>query len=81
MNILIKINYKSDSDSKLLQKASFPVNTYKFKQDPNKEAARVAYEWWKFVKREMSYRVRITEVTYNEGNDITELVRYCVGTV
>jgi hypothetical protein len=47
MNITIEIMYTSDYDSKLMQKGSFPVNNFHFKQKPEKEAARVAFEWWK----------------------------------
>jgi hypothetical protein len=47
MNITIQIMYTSDYDSKLMQKGSFPVNNFHFKQKPEKEAVRVAFEWWK----------------------------------
>lgn len=75
MNITIQIFYTSDYDSKLMQKASFPVNTYHFKQKPDQEAARVAFEWWKLIKHDLSYRVKIEKVIYNGENDITELIK------
>lgn len=73
MQISIRIIYRSDS--RLMQKASFPVNIKLFKEDPAKEAARLAYEWWKQIKKKMSYRAEIESVVYNEEIDITELVR------
>lgn len=75
MNINITIHYRSTSDSRLLQSGYFPVNSLEFKKDPNKEAARVAYEWWKLIKRDMSFQVIIDKVTYNEEHNITELVK------
>lgn len=75
MNITIQIMYTSDYDSKLMQKGSFPVNTYHYKQKPDKEATRVAFEWWKLIKHDLSYRVEIDEVIYNGEHDITELVK------
>ncbi|MCQ6281989.1 hypothetical protein [Bacillus sp. EB600] len=75
MNINIQIFYTSDLDSKTQQSASFPVNTYQFKRDPHKEAARVTFEWWKLIKKNMSYRVILEEVIYNGEHDITELVK------
>ena len=75
MNINIQIFYTSDLDSKIKQSASFPVNTYQFKRDPHKEAARVTFEWWKLIKKNMSYRVILEKVIYNGEHDITELVK------
>jgi hypothetical protein len=74
MNINIQLFYTSDLDSKIKQSASFPVFTYQFKCDPNKEAARVTFEWWKLIVN-MSYRVILEEVIYNGEHDITELVK------
>lgn len=58
-----------------MQGASFPINTYKFKRDPHKEAARVTFEWWKLIKHNMSYRVIVEAVIYNGEHDITDLVK------
>lgn len=75
MNITIEIHFKSDSDSKIMKRGSFPVNVSKFNKDQNREAARVAFEWWKQIKHENSYRIKIEKVTYDEINNITELVK------
>lgn len=75
MNINIQIHYISTYDSKMSQRGSFPVNVYQFRQNPNLEAARVAFTWWKLIKKDMSYKVAIERVTYNAENDITELVK------
>lgn len=75
MNIIIRIDYTSDLGSKMMKQASFPVNSYKYKQNDNNEAARVAFNWWKVIKHEMSYRAILEKVTYNGDNDITELVK------
>lgn len=72
MEISIRVIYQSDS--RLMQKASFSINIKNFKDDPDKEAARVAYEWWKQIKSDMSYRAKIVNVVYNEDIDITDRV-------
>lgn len=73
MQISIRIIYKGNA--RIMQKGIFPVNSYHFKQDPDQEAARIAHEWWKKIKKEMSYRAKIESVTYNEEIDITALVK------
>lgn len=75
MNIHIEIHYTSDLDSKIIQSASFPVNTYQFKREPYKEAARVTFEWWKLIRKNLSYRVKLQEVIYNAEHDITDQVK------
>lgn len=75
MKINIQIHYTSTYDSKMVQGGSFPVNAYQFKKDPDKEAARVALTWWKLIKKDLSYKVAIVEVTYNLEHDITALVK------
>lgn len=57
-----------------MQRGSLPVNMTQFKKDTNKEAARVAFEWIKQIRRE-AYVSEIVEVIYNDNHDITELVR------
>lgn len=76
MNVNIQIHYTSTYDSKMSQRGSFPVNAYQFRQNPNQEAARVAFIWWKLIKKDMSYKVAIERATYNAENDITELVKW-----
>jgi hypothetical protein len=65
MNIVIRIDYKA-SGNKAYQGGSFPLRGRKPEQ--------VALDWWKQIKREMSYRAELEKVTAN-GEDITELVQ------
>ncbi|WP_370225311.1 hypothetical protein [Cytobacillus sp.] len=54
----------------------FHVRDSEFKKDPNFAVAVVAYEWIQQQKRESGYRETIIEkVTWNEQNDITQIVR------
>lgn len=75
MKINIRFDYTSDIGSKMMKQASFQVNEYKFKLEPDQEAARVAFEWWKQIKHEMSYRAILESIIYNGDNDITKLVQ------
>lgn len=65
MNVTIEIHYTASS--KITQGASFPLHG----QKPEK----VALDWWKQIKREMSYRVELEKVIINGDQDITELVK------
>lgn len=73
MNIIIRIIYQG-SAAKLMQRGSFPVNTKRFKENADQEAARVAFEWLKQIKREMHVN-GIVEVVYDGEKNITELVK------
>lgn len=73
MTITIKIIYKG-YESRFLRRADFKVNSFEYEIDPNKEAAHVAYEWLKQIGRE-GHVSEIINVTYNETNDITEMVK------
>lgn len=59
---------------KNLQSGYFKVNILKYKNNPDEEAARVANEWFKKVKRDFIYDLELYKVKYNE-NDITEKVK------
>lgn len=61
--------------TKAFRQANFTVNTYRFKQDPNQESARVAYDWIKQLKRESEIS-GLNKVVWNEENDITDLVKH-----
>jgi hypothetical protein len=63
-NITIEIHYKGDS--KALRRGSFPLR--------GKNPERVAYEFWKSIKKEMPYPVVLEEVLA-AGEDVTDLVR------
>jgi hypothetical protein len=54
----------------------FHVRDSDLKKDPNFAVAVAAYEWIQQQKRETGQRDTIIEkVTWNENNDITEIVR------
>lgn len=54
----------------------FHVRDSEFNKDPNFAVAVVAYEWIQKQKRETGQRETIIEkVTWNEQNDITQIVR------
>jgi hypothetical protein len=62
--ITIEIHYRADS--KLMQRASFPLR--------GRRPERVAYEFWKSIKKEMPYPVVLEEVLA-AGEDLTDLVK------
>ncbi|WP_243355863.1 hypothetical protein [Bacillus litorisediminis] len=74
MEILIKLKL-SINDNRTALGGHFRVNYRNFKEDPNKEAARIAYKWILKINFEHGYTAKILNVTWNEENDITELVR------
>jgi hypothetical protein len=65
MNVLIQIHYISNG-IKVLQHGSFPLK--------GKKPEQVAYDWWRQLKRKMSYSGEL-EMVIADGEDITELVR------
>lgn len=73
MQILISLHYFANG-VKSLQSGYFKVNAKKFSDDPDQEATRVTYEWFKQVKREHIYEVTLHKALYNEI-DITEELR------
>lgn len=64
MNVVIEIHYKSDS--RALQTGTFPLRGRKPEQ--------VALDFWKQIKKEMSYRAELEKVIANGDQDITQLV-------
>jgi hypothetical protein len=64
LNVNIEIHYISES--KILQRGSFPLKGRKPEQ--------VALQFWKEIKREMPYAKEI-ELVRVDGEDITELVK------
>jgi len=73
MQIVIALHYYVN-DVKTLQQGEFRVNLKNYREDPNKEAARIAYEWLRKVRRELIYRVIFYKALY-DGIDITEEVK------
>jgi len=64
MNVTIEIHYTASS--RIVQGASFPLR--------GRKPERIALEWWKQIKREMSYHAQLEKVIINGDQDITELV-------
>jgi hypothetical protein len=74
MQINIEIMY-SVHDSSCMRRASFPVNVRKFRQDPEKEATRIAIIWLRNIKKEHgSFDLSVIKLTYDQI-DITDKVR------
>lgn len=64
MNVVIEIHYKSGS--RTTQSGSFPLRGRKPEQ--------VALDFWKQIKKEMSYSAELEKVIANGDQDITQLV-------
>ncbi|MCK6203916.1 hypothetical protein KZX50_00445 [Bacillus infantis] len=72
MKILIQIDYLG-RHSEITQSGDFGVDAREFAIDPDKEAARVAYGFLQWIKKEMTVQ-KIRKVVYNGEKDITQLV-------
>ncbi|MEH7503313.1 hypothetical protein V7152_15090 [Neobacillus drentensis] len=64
MNVVIEIHYKSDS--RALQTGTFPLK--------GRTPVQVALDFWKQIKKEMSYRAQLEKVIADGDQDITQLV-------
>ncbi|MFP7300520.1 hypothetical protein [Neobacillus niacini] len=64
MNILIQVFYTSNENS-VLRRGSYPLK--------NRQPEEVAYEFWKWIKKEHPYPCELEKVIAN-GEDITQLV-------
>ncbi|MFB9989028.1 hypothetical protein [Bacillus benzoevorans] len=73
MNIYIEVNYIG-WECDILRKGNFPVNSWQFKEDPDWTVAEVTLKWINEIRRENNIS-KITKVTYNRDNDITDLVK------
>jgi hypothetical protein len=65
MNVTIEIHYKSDS--RALQKGNFPLR--------GRKPEKVALEFWKRIKKELSQHVQLEKVIVDGDHDITQLVK------
>jgi len=72
MNINIALHYVNRGNRKL-RRGDFKVNAYKYKEDPIKEAVRVAKEWINQLVLEEPEMI-IERVVYNQVHDITNLI-------
>jgi hypothetical protein len=67
MNVTIQIHYITiENNGRILQRGSFPLK--------RKKPEEVAYEFWKWIKKEMPLEIAIEQVIA-DGEDITELVK------
>lgn len=73
MNISIKIIYQGYA-AKLMQRGDFPVNVKRYEKYPDHEAAYIAYDWLKEIRKQGHVK-EIIEVIYNDDQDITSLVK------
>ncbi|WHY64695.1 hypothetical protein [Neobacillus sp. SuZ13] len=64
MNIVIEIHYKSDS--RALQTGKFPLR--------GRTSVQVALDFWKQIKKEMSYHAQLENVIADGNQDITQQV-------
>jgi hypothetical protein len=64
LNVNIEIHYISES--KILQRGSFPLR--------GRSPEQIAYDFWKHIKKEMPYPLVLEEVLA-AGEDVTDLVR------
>jgi hypothetical protein len=66
MNVTIEIHYISNQ-TKVMQAGSFPLR--------GRRPEQVALDWWKQIKKEMSYHAQLEKIIINGDQDITELVK------
>ncbi|MEH7082974.1 hypothetical protein V7139_09605 [Neobacillus drentensis] len=62
--IIVEIHYKADS--RALQTGNFPLK--------GRKPEKVALDFWKQIKRDMSHNVQLEKVIANGDQDITQLV-------
>ena len=75
MQITVSINLNIEGN-RMGNTGSFSVDSWKFKKNPDWEAAIIAYKQIEKIKYDTGYRkTEILKVTYNEDHDITELVK------
>lgn len=65
MNVTIEIHYIAAS--RIAQIGSFPLR--------GKQPVQVALDFWKQIKKEMSYHAKLEKVIVNGDKDITDLVK------
>lgn len=75
MVIIIKITCIDEDGYKIMQQNELRVSDYAYKRNPDQEAAKIAYEGWRKIRRDMSYLVTLDTVIYEETHDITQLVK------
>lgn len=73
MQIVIEIHYYSVSPG--LRRGEFYIKDWAFKNDPDGEAARIALDFFKLVRRESLAEVKLEKIIYNSEHDITDLVK------
>lgn len=61
-------------DIRAMRGGSFPVNMSNFKKDEQREVIRVAYNFVEQIRCEVSERIQIQRILYND-KDVTELYK------
>jgi hypothetical protein len=67
VEVVIEIHYAGAA--RLTQKGSFPLR--------GRLPEQIALEFWKQIRKKMSYFVQLEKVILNSEQDITELVKEC----
>ena len=65
MNVIIEIHYISNGN-KVMQRGSFPLR--------GRKPEKVAFDWWKQIKREMPFGAELSELLI-DGEDKTEIIK------
>lgn len=73
MQIVIELHYYCGSPS--LRRGEFYVNTRAYRENHHLEAARIALDFFKQIRRESLTEVKLEKIIYNSEYDITELVK------
>lgn len=75
MEVHIRLHLNIEGN-KSRQEGKFQINNRDFNDDPDMTVGIIAYEWIQRMKHRTGYReTEITQVVYNDEQDITEVVK------
>ncbi|PLT29996.1 hypothetical protein [Peribacillus deserti] len=76
MDISLEVTIRAHG-TRFMRKGVFPVDPKQFQQASDHTAAKTAYEWIQKIKRDTGYApdTEVLKAVYNEGNEITQLVK------
>lgn len=75
MIVTIELRYMDFENDETLRRASFNADSFEFEVNPDKEAARLAFNFLDQIARKNPFLSRITKAIYNDRVDITSLVQ------
>lgn len=76
MIVTIELRYTTFGDNdELMQRNSFFADSFEFEVNPEKEAARLAFNWVDQIYRNNPYLSRVTRAICNDKMDVTALVQ------